>query len=259
MSGQQQTPAQRRQAITEHVLGSQSVTVADLAQLCQVSEMTIYRDLEELERQGVVRKFRGGVTAQPSGVFESNVAYRLAAMRAEKAAIARQARNLIEPGMSIMLDDSTSALALARLLTDVTPLTVATNYLETIKLLTDFPGIDLIALGGRYHPTHDSFLGVQCVEAIESMRVDIVFISVSAVSGDVAYHQEDHEVTVKRAMLRAARNRVLLVDHTKLGRSALHRLAPLRDFDRIIIDEQASPEARRELDEHQIAYELAAS
>ncbi|MQA61817.1 MAG: DeoR family transcriptional regulator [Actinophytocola sp.] len=259
MSAQQQTPAQRRQAISEHVVRSQSVTVAELAQMCQVSEMTIYRDLEELERQGVVRKFRGGVTAQPSGVFESNVAYRLAAMRAEKAAIARQARNLIEPGMSVMLDDSTSALALAKLLTEITPLTIATNYVETIKLLVDASGIDLIALGGRYHPTHDSFLGVQCIEAIEAMRVDILFMSVSAVSGDHAYHQEEHEVAVKRAMLRAARKRVLLLDHSKLGRSALHRLAPLRDFDLIVMDEQASPQARGELDEHEIPYELAAS
>lgn len=258
MNGQLHNPAQRRQVITEHVLGRQSATVPELADLCRVSEMTIYRDLEELERQGVVRKFRGGVTAQPSGVFESNVAYRLAAMREEKAAIARRARKLIEPGTSVMLDDSTSALALARLLTDVTPLTVATNYLETIKLLSTSPGIDLIALGGKYHPTHDSFLGVQCIEAIEAMRVDLLFMSVSSVSGDHAFHQEDHEVAVKRAMLNSARKRVLLADHSKLGRSALHRLAPLREFDLVIIDEQASPEARRELDEREIAYEVAA-
>lgn len=257
MSATRSTPAQRQQLIADHVVNNRSASVGDLAELCQVSEMTIYRDLDELQRQGIVRKFRGGVTAQPSGVFESNVAYRLRSMRAEKDAIARRGRDFVEPGMSLILDDATTTLALARLLDDVAPLTVATNYLETIKLVSGFRDVHLVALGGDYDRTHDSFLGTPCVDAIDALRVDAAFVSVSAVSGGHAHHQEQHVVAAKRAMLRSARRRFLLADHSKLGRDALYQLAPLGRFDLVVVDDRASTNALAELDEHGVAYETA--
>ncbi|GAA4104021.1 DeoR/GlpR family DNA-binding transcription regulator [Actinomadura miaoliensis] len=252
-----QGPSERQRLIAEQVLSEGSASAADLAERFGVSLMTIHRDLDELERQGVVRKFRGGVTAQPSGVFESNVAYRRKSMRAEKDAVAERAVRLIEPGMAVMLDDSTTTLALAARLSEVTPLTVVTNFLEGLNLLAQFRGIRLMALGGDYDAMHDSFLGVSCVEAIESLSVDLCFVSTSAVSAGYAFHQEQHIVSVKRAMLASAARNVLLLDHTKLGRTALHRVAPLAEFERVIVDAGASPEALRDLDEHKVAYDVA--
>lgn len=251
-------PAHRQQAIAEHVLAHGSASAADLADRFGVSLMTIHRDLDELQRQGVVRKLRGGVTAQPSGVFESNVAYRMKSMQAAKDAVATRAVELIEPGMAVMLDDSTTTLAVARRLAGITPLTVVTNFLEGLRVLSHVPGIRLMALGGDYDPLHDSFLGVSCVEAIESLRVDLCLVSTSAVSAGYAYHQEPHIVSVKRAMLASAARKVLLIDHTKLGRVALHRVVPLDAFERVIVDVGASPEALRDLDEHKVSFELAA-
>lgn len=253
----QRHPRRRRELIVEYVLANGAASPAELAERFGVSLMTIHRDLAGLEHEGVVRKYRGGVTAQPSAVFESNVAYRLRAMQAEKDAIAARARRFLEPGMAVMLDDATTTLALARQMTDIEPLTVVTNYLETINLLSRFPGIHLIALGGDYDPMHNSFLGVSCIEAIESMRTDVVFVSTSAVEGAYAYHQEQHVVAVKRAMLACAQRKILLLDHTKLGRVALHQLCPLSAFDMVIVDDRASAEALRQLDEHKITYEVA--
>lgn len=258
MTKQQRGPAQRQQAVAEHVLSNGEVSAAELAELFQVSLMTIHRDLDELEQQGIVRKFRGGVTAQPSGVFESNVAYRRKSMRAEKRAIAEHAAGLVEPGMAVMLDDSTTALELAGRMKDSTPLTVVTNFLDTLNLLADTRGIHLMALGGDYDRLHNSFLGVSCIEAIQSLQVDICFTSTSAVSGAFAFHQEQHIVSVKRAMIAAAARNVLLVDHAKLGRVALHRLAPLSAFDLVVVDSGASAEALRDLDEHKVDYRVAA-
>lgn len=245
-------PAARRQAIARQVLADGTVTAAALAEQFGISLMTVHRDLDELERHGVVRKHRGGVTAQPSSVFESHLTYRMGQAAAAKSAMARQARTLVEPGMAVMLDDSTSVLALAQLLGDVSPLTVITNFVEVIRMATSWSDTRVIALGGEYNAPHDSFLGVPCIEALANLRVDVLFASTSTVSGGFVYHQEQEIVMVKRAMLTAASRKVLLVDSSKLDRLALHRLAPLSDFDVVITDADADPEAVRQMREERV-------
>ncbi|MDP9364408.1 MAG: DeoR/GlpR family DNA-binding transcription regulator [Chloroflexota bacterium] len=250
-------PGERRERIAEFVLGRESTSARELAARFDVSLMTVHRDLDELERQGVLRKFRGGATPQPSSLFESNVRYRLSAARAEKEALARYALGLVEPGQAVLLDDATTTLALARLLPEIAPVTVITNYLATIQALHEAPEVRLIALGGEYLPSHDSFTGVVCEAAIASLRADVFFMSTSAVSGGVAYHQEQEIVKVKRAMLGAATRRVLLLDHGKLGKAALHRLAPLTDFDLVVVDAGADEARLRDLRETKVPVEVA--
>jgi DeoR/GlpR family transcriptional regulator of sugar metabolism len=237
--GSTRSRGQRQQMITDIVIAHGSATMVELAEMTGVSHMTVHRDVDELSRRGLLRKFRGGVSAQPSTVFESNAEYRLNAHVEAKAAIAKQAAEYVEPGMSILLDDSTSALALAKLLPASTPLTVATNYLRTIDVLKNVEDLRLICIGGDYSSTHDSFLGMPCLEAVERLSVDITFVSTSAMNAEMTYHQEPEIVMVKRAMLGSAVTKVLLMDGSKMPRSALHRLAPLSDYDRLIVDESA--------------------
>ncbi len=250
-------PSERRERIAAIVLANESVAARDLASQFDVSLMTIHRDLDELERQGVLRKTRGGASPQPSSLFESNVRYRLATARAEKGALARYALTLIEPGQAVLLDDATTTLALARLLPGIAPLTVITNYLATMQLLHDAQGVRLIALGGEYFPSHDSFIGIICESAIASLRADLFFMSTSAVSHGSAYHQEQEIVAVKRAMLRAAGRSILLIDHAKLGKTALHQLAPLADFDLVVVDDGVDAAGIATLEEAKVAYAIA--
>ena len=243
--------------MAEIVLDREFVSARELAGEFGISVMTVHRDLDELARQGVLRKSHGGATAQPSSLFESNVRFRLTYATAEKEALARHALHLIEPGQAVLLDDSTTALALSRLLPALAPLTVITNYLQMINELRDQEGIRLIALGGEYSASHDSFVGVVCESAIESIRVDTFLMSTSALSGGMTFHQEQQVVSIKRAMLRVARRKVLLMDHGKLGKLALHALAPLNAFDLVIVDSGASEAQLRELQDAGVAYEIA--
>lgn len=240
-SGSVRSQEQRRQLIAEHVLEHSTATVAELAELAGVSLMTVHRDLDELARRGVLRRFRGGVSALPTSVFESNLDYRLGVRLAEKEAIARCAAELVEPGMSVLLDDSTTALALARLLTGTAPLTVVTNARRVVDALAGRGQVRLIGLGGEYSHTHDSFLGFPCVEAVEALSVDLALVSTSAMDTRMTYHQEQDVVLVKRAMLAAGTRTVLLMDHSKMGRTALHRVCPVREFDHVVVDSGADP------------------
>jgi DeoR/GlpR family transcriptional regulator of sugar metabolism len=151
----------------------------------------------------------------------------------EKSAIAEAALEHVEPGMSVMLDDSTTILHMIPGLAHYAPLHVATTFLTALSRLAQLAtetDLTIIGLGGVYDEPHDSFVGMQ-----------FLFTSTSAVSATHAFHQEERIVALKRAMMDAATKRYLLVDHTKLGRVALHRVVPLDEFDLVITDSRADP------------------
>lgn len=253
-------PRLRQRRLIARIVELGSTTVADLADEFGVSVMTLHRDLDELQRRGVVRKFRGGVTAQPSGVFESQLAFRLNSMSAQKAAIARLALTYVEPGTSVMLDDSTTSAQMISGLAERAPLHVATNFLLAMRRIADLAGshdINVIGLGGFYDEAHDAFVGVQCIEQVNDIHADTLFMSSSAVSDGHVYHQEERIVALKRAMFAASSRRYFLVDHAKLTRHALHRIMPLTDFDLVITDAGVDPATLEYWDREGVTYAVA--
>jgi DeoR/GlpR family transcriptional regulator of sugar metabolism len=251
------SPEGRQARITDLVLDTGSMSAQELSELFGVSVMTIHRDLDELQRQGVLRKARGAATAQPSGTFESNVEYRAKANIEAKRMIAQYACRHVEPGMSVLLDDSTTSLQMLPHLAALTPLTVATNYLSALNELARMRDVRVIALGGEYNTHHDSYLGTVCVDAIRALRFDVAFLSTSAVRDGYAFHQEDRIVAVKREMVEAATRAHLLVDHTKLARNAMHRLMPVHRFESIIVDAGVPEAALAALRDHDVRVDVA--
>ena len=233
--------------ILDLVLKAGSATSAELAEHTGKSIMTIHRDLDDLASRGLVRKFHGGVSALPTSVFESSSAFRAHRNALAKEALAREALKSIEPGMSIMLDDSTTVLALARLLRDFGPITVVTNYRQTIDVLAESPDVRLIVLGGTYSRIHDSFIGVPNMTGIENYAVDAVFLSTSTMQNNVTYHQEHDVVLMKRAMLHAGSRRFLLMDESKIGRTSLNRFVPVSEFTDVVITKGTPKEVVEEL------------
>jgi DeoR/GlpR family transcriptional regulator of sugar metabolism len=242
---------ERREQIRERVAAEGSIRIDVLANDLGVSVMTIHRDLDELQRQGWLRKVRGGATAEPSAFFHGDVRHRMHSMTAEKALLANAALELVHAGQSIVLDDSTTALHLAQLLPGGRgPLTVVTNFMPTMMLLAGEPGIDLIGLGGTYFPAYEAFLGMHTVEAIRPLRADTLFMSTTAIVEGRCYHQSTETIQVKRALMESVAQRVLLVDHTKFSKRALHELGPLTAFDLVLVDSSIDEQLATGLVEH---------
>jgi DeoR/GlpR family transcriptional regulator of sugar metabolism len=231
----------RQDHIRHHVAAHGSVRIQDLAETFGVSSMTIHRDLDVLQSQGWLRKVRGGATAEPSALFHGDFGHRSHAMLPAKQAIAAAAVELIRPGQAVVVDDSTTALSLAELLPGRLPITVVTNFLAAIKLLAGQPGVDLVGLGGAYYPAYDAFLGMRTLEAIQPIRADVLFMSTTAVTDGICYHTSTDTIQVKRALMAAAAQRVLLVDHSKFARRALNELCPLTAFDVVFVDSGLDP------------------
>jgi len=232
----------RRDEIRRQVSEHGFVTVDDLARTFGVSQMTIHRDLSDLETKGYLRKVRGGATSQATHNFHGDMPHRLDAERLAKQALSQAALAEIETGQIVFIDDSTTCLHLAMLLPDVAPLTVVTNFLPVIQTVGNHPAIDTVGLGGSYAGAHQAFLGPATVAAVEKLRGDVLFMSTTAVTDGKCFHQSPDTVMVKQALMSVVSRRILVVDHTKFDRRGMHHLADLTDFDLILVDDGIRPE-----------------
>ncbi len=232
----------RQQAITRTVMAEGSVRIEQLAERFDISLMTVHRDLDELESRGLLRKGRGLATATSTILVESSDMYRLGRQSKEKEALATAAMEFIEPGQAILLDDSTTVLRIAPHLHTKAPITVITNVLTLMNELRDTPGVDLLGLGGQYQNWCSAFMGPMTTQLIAGLRADTFIMSTPAITNDVVYHQFLETVEVKRAMFESANRRILLADHSKFERQALHALVPVKDFDVVIVDDGTDAE-----------------
>lgn len=248
---------ERQRAISEAVMAEGAVRIDELAVRFGTSQMTVHRDLDELESRGLLRKSRGMATALSSSLVESSDVFRSGQQRGEKQEIARAAIEFIEAGQAIFLDDSTTVLEMARLIPSRTPLTVITNVLTLINELKGIRGISLVALGGSYYNWCSSFMGGTTIEAINRLRADVFIMSTAAITDDICFFQSQATVDIKRAMFNAAAKRILLVDHTKFEKRALYALAPLSDFDIVIVDSQTKAEDISRLKSHNVRVVVA--
>lgn len=226
----------RRQAIINLLIENHAVDLDHLAERFAVSKMTIHRDLDALEQTGILRKMRGGATIDMGTQFESDFRFREKQDGEAKLKIGRAALELIESGMTIMINDGSTAAVLGNMLREKRPLTVITNNGEIIDNLKGETGINLIALGGVFSPKFNAYFGLLTEEALSRLSADIAFISSPAVSGRAVYHMDESVVRTKRAMTASSPRTCLLVNHQRFGRSALHVMADLADFDAIITD-----------------------
>jgi DeoR/GlpR family transcriptional regulator of sugar metabolism len=226
----------RRHLITQAVMAEGTMRIEDLTARFGISLMTAHRDLDELVARGLLRKTRGVVSAAPTSLIESSDVYRFSRQAVEKRALAAAALQFVEPGQAIFMDDSTTVLQMAALLPAKVPLTVITNSLILMNALNGVRDLTLLGLGGQFYNWCNAFMGRMTTHEIARLRADTLFLSMSAITDDMVFHQSPEMVETKRAMFDSAARRILLVDHSKFGRRALHSLASLTEFDVVIVD-----------------------
>jgi DeoR/GlpR family transcriptional regulator of sugar metabolism len=228
----------RRQLITEAVMAEGAMRIEDLTDRFGISLMTAHRDLDELVSRGLLRKTRGIVSAAPTSLIESSDVYRSSRQSAEKQALAEAAMQFVEPGQAVFFDDSTTVLQMAQFLPSKVPLTAITNSLTLMNALKDIRDVTLLGLGGQFYNWCNAFIGRMTIHEISRLRADTLFMSMSAITDDMVFHQSPEMVETKRAMFDSSATRILLADHTKFGRRALHSFASLTEFDIVIVDDK---------------------
>jgi DeoR/GlpR family transcriptional regulator of sugar metabolism len=155
-----------------------------------------------------------------------------------------------------MLDDSSTACALADLLPEARPLTVITNSYVSAGKLIDAEEVELISLGGKYHRNYNAYIGITCEKAVASLRANVLFCSASAIDGVTAFIQDAQVTKVKQAMMASSSRKILLVDSSKFGKVALNVLGDLTGFDGVLTTDRVGEEDRTRLREAGVKLEI---
>ncbi|HET7567635.1 MAG TPA: DeoR/GlpR family DNA-binding transcription regulator [Gaiellaceae bacterium] len=239
--------AQRRHAILEQIQAHGAVRVRELVRALGVSDMTVRRDLEALARRGLVHKVHGGATAvQPHTTDEPGFLAKSTRHEREKELIAARAAQLVAPGTAVAVSAGTTTWRLARRLVEVADLTVVTNSIPVAEVFAHAPREDrTVILTGGIRTRSDALVGPLAVAAVRSLNVDQVFLGVHGMSAATGYTSPNFlEAETDRALLDAARQRILLADHTKWDTVGLATICPLAEAHVLVTDAGLGHDAR---------------
>ena len=232
--------AERHRVILELLAAQGSVRVARAAADLGVTQETIRRDLERLEREGKLVRSHGGAVVLDRDRTELPLGARETVRLEEKQAIAKHAARMVREGDVIALDASSTARELARVLPDV-PITVVTNALEVAMALHDRSRVRVVVTGGVLDGPTRSVVGEMAAGVLDRFHVTRAFVSCQGIDLERGLSvTADEQAGIKRRMMSLADEAVLLADSSKFGVRAVEFFAKLADVDVIVTDSGAS-------------------
>ncbi len=231
----------RREEILHYLNRTDNITVKELSNLLRVSEMTIRRDLNKLETEGVVKRSFGGVMLSSEQITALSFPVRAANVPVAKRRMAMIAGRLIEDGDSVILDSGTTILELSRILTKKAVSIVTSSLLIAETAGNGAAGIHLS--GGVLNPNYHALTGRAAERYYEDINCRYAFVSAGGVSikNGITEFTED-AASLKRIMLAHAKVGILVADSTKFNTIQMFRAAKLDDIDIVITDRQPSKE-----------------
>ena len=233
---------ERRNIILGKLREAGSVSVGVLAAEFGVSEETIRRDLERLEKENGIVKTYGGAVLADGSAREPSYTDRMRTNAEAKKRLAALAARLVQDGDSVILDASSTAVFVARALKSKKDITLITNSVEVLAELSDASGWRILSTGCVLSGDSGALVGARAEEALSAYRADKAILSCKGISADGFFDSDDLQASVKRKMLAAAGQKIFAADGSKLGRRAFARICPLGGADAFITDRKPSEE-----------------
>jgi len=244
------SPAARRRRILELLDREGEAPVDALAERFGVSGMTIRRDLQDLAHEGRVLRTHGGAAPAPRVSFEFRFLENARQNADAKRDIAGLAASLVEPGQVVILDSSTTTLAIARRLKGLESLTVVTTSLPIASELFGLDHIETVLLGGTLRKDAPDLFGAITDQNLEMLRGDVAFLGADAIDTDGGLYNAVPELgRMLRRMAAAATRAYAVADHSKFDRHELMRFADVRDWAGLITDGGLDRRIARRLEE----------
>lgn len=226
----------RLAAILERLSESGGVGVSDLARQLAASPATVRRDLRLLEQQRLLSRTHGGAVAQ-GVLYELPLRYRGARHGDEKRRIASAAAERVEEGMVVGLTGGTTTTEVARVLGEMTRLTIVTNSLSIAAELAVRPNLKLVLTGGVARPESYELIGPLAEATLSGLNLDLAIVGVdgiSAAAGLTTHHEA--EAGTNRALIARAERTLVVADSSKVGHAAFARIVHAEIVDELITD-----------------------
>jgi DeoR/GlpR family transcriptional regulator of sugar metabolism len=238
----------RRELLVEELSVSKWVTVDELMVQTGASQATIRRDLRYLEAKGLVRRDHGLVRlAELSsfGPFLGDPGFReqVHSMAAEKRRIGKAAAALIQDGETVAISPGTTTGQIALALGERKNLTVVTNAVNVAMELSRRRDLAVHLVGGYLSGDWFALVGPQALESTRTIFTDRIFFGANGVHAEHGVtDRHTEEAAMNQALARQARQRILVVDHTKFGQVARYLVCPIQEVNMIITDLGATDE-----------------
>lgn len=233
-------PAQRRQRIVEFLRRHGAVTLIQLEQALGVSMSTLRRDLDALAALGEVDRTHGGALLRQLdyATFEPDRPAAVELSPREKQAIGMAAAQRLQPRQSVIFDSGSTVLEAARAVVQRgIAITAVTNDLAIAQLLGSSAQVQVHVLGGVLRPGSPTLTGDALTEAARSIHAEVLLCGAHSVADGVLTETSADVAAVKRALIRAAKARWLLVDSSKFRPHAFMQVAPVTSFDELFTDD----------------------
>ena len=252
---------ERRNQIIELLNQRSSLTVAELTALFQVSLETIRRDLEYLEKQGMLQRVHGGALSLRKMQNYTELSHRVTEHRDEKQQIAKACLSHIHEGDCIAIDCGSTLTQLASLLCDTfQKLTVLTNSLEVFQILAGKNHMQVILTGGFYHPEEKAFFGHLTLDMIQQLHVSTYFLSPTTLSLRFGISEHIPEIVeVQRALIQIADRVIVAADSSKFETCAAMKTCDLNPRFLYLTDDGLSEDLREIYRNASLEGEIAAA
>lgn len=236
----------RREFILEKLSANNKVSVADLMAGLDVSDETVRRDLKDLEKEGLLRRIHGGAIGV-SHIRDEPITNRAKKAAKEKAAIAHLAVGLISDHTSIFLDTGSTTEALAKQLGRFTDLKLYTNSIKVAQAAREHFGVSVFMTPGQLRKVELDLVGYDTVSYIQNFLFDTVFMGAAGIDADRGFMDfEEDEARIRQALVKSARNKIMLADASKFGKSANICTAKFEVIDRLVTDSKPAEEFRKQ-------------
>lgn len=243
------TKEERHSEIMDNLLKQGSILVTELANIMQVSSVTIRKDLTNLEKEGKLYRSHGRAILINPFTNNRTVTEKEKLNMDEKQLIGIEAAKLITPNDSIVLASGTTIHALARNITPESRLTVVTASLQVAEVLAPLDNVELIQLGGIVRHTSLSVVGKYAEMILSGFSFSKLYLGVDGIDLEFGISTTDmREAEINRTMMQTAQKTIVLADSTKFGRRGFAKISNIEDIDMIITDNRLPMAIRQQVE-----------